>query len=136
MAGLGKTTGESTQGERISLIMSEQTEYFVLVAILFAAYVCMRVMVVWNGWELPKPERPVEDYAGKGIDAEELSHRVQNTRKKLQDRRAALQATGFKRDVLVGDKREQIAKLAFFQNPPGPSGESQETEDGFCLLMV
>ena len=116
--------------------MSEQTEYFILMAILFGGYVCMRIFVVWYAQNLPEAEHEPEDFTGKGLEIGELSDRVHRVRENWHEPRTASQANGFKRGLLVASKREQVVKLAFFQKPPGPPSETQETGDGLHLLLV
>jgi hypothetical protein len=115
--------------------MFTQTEYFILMAVLFAGYLFMRVFVVWS-FRLPKPPPEQGDHSCNGIDAGELSSRVQHVREKLLEPKPASQTNSFKRELLVQGKREQVAKLAFFQSPPPPPPEPQEPEQGFHLLMA
>ena len=141
MADSGKTKGEPAQGEHIFLTvnMSKQTEYFILVGILFAGYVCMRVWVVWYAQNLPKaPEEPEgsDGPEGKGIEIQELSDRIQRVREEWHEDKPATQTNSFKRELLVESKREQMAKMSFFQNPPPPLPELHDEERGFHLLMA
>ena len=118
------------------MTMSTQTEYFVFVAILSASYLCMRFAVLWYWRSLPPKETETWDHVGKGIDAEELSGRVQHVRKEWREKKSALQSDAFKRELMVASKREQMAKLSFFQSAAPPPAEPQEPEQGFHLLMA
>lgn len=113
--------------------MSESTEYFILMAILFGGYVCMRIFVVWYAQNLPKAEHEPEDFTIKGIETSELSSRVQRVRKSWTEPKPASQTNRFKRELLVASKREQVVKLAFFQKPPTPPPEE---EHRFYVLLA
>ena len=118
--------------------------YFILVAVLLAAYAIVRVAIWWDFHESSKlpPERPGRrsNKPGTPIDTSKLAGRVEELRQ--HDYAAATKAGDeFKKPLLVEEKRREIEKLAFFQKPPPeptPPVEPPEHEhkDGLHLMFI
>jgi hypothetical protein len=109
--------------------------YFELVAALLGIYGVFRV-VIWIQFRRdfqPLPPSKLANYKGQAIDPSHLAERLREVRR---DYTAAVrkQPSSFKRPGLVKSKREQFAKLAFFQRPP-PEQETPDQEHSSLLLL-
>jgi hypothetical protein len=109
-------------------------EYFELMGLMFGVY-CFARFIFWLEMRprtyIPRPLQPGDE--GKAINTTALSERLQHVR---EDYAAGLahQSPDFKRALAVERKREEIAKLAFFQEAPPP--ETPEEEHGLNLMFV
>lgn len=110
------------------------TDYFILVAILAGCYLVARLAIA-ESFRLPKP--PLERSFGEGhpLDTTSLVGRVQQVREEMPNKASSNQFAQFKRAQLVENKREQMAKLDFFQPPP-PTPPTLEDERQLYLLLV
>jgi len=110
-------------------------EYFCIVAFLFLAYLCLRYAII-AAVKLPAlPREPVHGH-GKGIEAEQISNRIQQVRVALAHANVPGQAAGFKRALMVQNKRAQIAGMAFFQARPPVVPKSDDESHQLRLLVV
>ena len=116
-------------------------EYFAIVGVLLVYYVVAR----WafsdafsdpQKWQksrfckksyISDPEKP--------IDATPLLGRIGKVREELKFGQTPKGGSVFNRARAVQDKREQIAKLSFFQSSPKPP-EPPQGEDEMPLLLV
>jgi hypothetical protein len=111
--------------------------YFELMGVLFAAYAIVRLAI---GWERRALRREGQRWNStgqvSGIDASRLASRVGQLR---QDGHAGAveKPASFKKPLLVEERRQEIGKLPFFQNPPpAPPPEPPEREDGTTLMFI
>ena len=113
-------------------------DYFEIAGVLFAAY-CVIRFIIWTELRLnTQPDTPSKPYDGpiKSLDTTVLSHRLQNVRRDYHVEKPA-QSDSLKQSLLVRSRREEIAKLAFFQKPPPePPPEPPEHDHGWNVLVV
>jgi hypothetical protein len=104
-------------------------DYLITMGVLFAVYCLIRRVFILP--PLPKHPRPM---LGKGIDVTDVSERVKHLREELKENKVPGTHPDFKRALRVESKREEIAKLAFFQTPhPQPS---EDSEHGHPLNLI
>jgi len=106
--------------------MATWKEYLELVGILLGVYAFFRV-IIWMQfrWD-SRPALPSKNpnYTCCPIDASPLAERLRDVRQDYRAQARAHQPFFVKRALLVASRREQMAKLAFFQKPqPEPSGQ-------------
>lgn len=110
-------------------------EYFEIAGALFLMYAVVR-FGIWQSLRLPDdvpPER-ISKEPGKPIDATVLSERLQHVRREHQ-RASPAQPMSFKQALVLEAKREEVARLAFFQKPPPPE-PLEEEHGGMGTLLV
>lgn len=105
--------------------------------VMLAAYAIVRLAIGWEFRSRPMPEKrwdPMEPEL-PGIDASKLASRVEQLR---QAGYAGVieKSASFKKPLMVEEKRREMEKLAFFQNPPPEPPEPPEHEDGMRLLFI
>jgi len=114
--------------------------YFTAVVVLLVLYVLARPCLLdclrlgHDLWlDHKRPKKAGADEPGTGIDASGLARRVSEIKR---DHAGGLQQypSAFKKPLLVERKREEMARMAFFQRPAGP--EPHEKEDGLTLILV
>src|ERR1700743_1652023 len=100
--------------------MNFWVQYLLLTALLFALYLCIHCTYAFYWENLPSlfGFSESDDLPGHSIDTRPLSSRVQHVREELTDAKVPVKAAGYKRALMVESKRQQVAKLAFFQSPP------------------
>ena len=113
------------------------SDYFIAMGILFAVYLLMRVSVVPAVLALkPPPYAPVQ-FDGKGIDATGLFDRIEQVRNGFTESKARNHSRAIKRALLVDSKRDEMRKLAFFQNSvQSPSEPPPQHDHGLPLLLA
>ena len=109
--------------------------YFSIFGGLFLLYTVVRFSL-WEACRPPKGEP--EDWKtdarpGTPIDASLLAKRVEQLKKDYTGELPATQDT-FKKPLLVEQRREEIAQLAFFHRPKEP--DPPEKDDGFAWMFV
>lgn len=95
-------------------------EYFIAMGVLFFCYLCLRCAFS-SVWRLPPaPPEPVH-LEGHAIETGQLASRVQQVREEIEiaEPGSPARSASFKRAFLVENKREEMAKLDFFQDSAG-----------------
>ena len=105
-------------------------EYFECAGVLLLVYGIFRVVI---GLELrndfkPLPPSEPSDIQSHPIDTSPLVQRLEEVRQDYAAE-AQMRPPSAKKPRLIAERREEIAKLAFFQKPP------PEPEPGLVLLM-
>src|ERR1700722_20492332 len=90
-------------------------EFLIIVGISLVIHGVLR-RVYLDYRSLPPPEKPTE-FNGKVLDTEELLGKVQQARAEMTAPKSPSPHPTFKRALMVESKREEIARLSFFQNP-------------------
>lgn len=112
-------------------------EYFELVAGLLGIYAVLRAGIWWQFGQyfkrFPSGKRMVCD--GHPIETSPLTERLREVRQDYSAEAHAHRPLFFKRSLLLESKREEIAKLAFFQKPP-PVLEPPDHEHPSLLLAL
>ncbi len=105
--------------------------------ILLASYLFIR-LAVEPAIRLPPPPPPYRPivFDGKGIDASELTKRIESVRAGFTESNAPNRPSSFKRELLVASKREEMRRLSFFQNPPPSASEPPPPDHGLPLLLA
>ena len=116
------------------------TEYFECAGALLVIYALVRTLV-WAQLRLElrgglgsRPESEPSNLQSHPIDTTELEHRLQEVRRDYAAE-AHAHPSAVNKPLLVAERREEIAKMAFFQRPP-PEPELPEKEHGSPLLLA
>ena len=116
------------------------TEYFELAGALLVIYVLVRTLI-WAQLRMElrehsesRIESEPSNVPSHPIDTKELEHRLQEVRRNYAAE-ARAHPSAANKSLLVAERREEIAKQAFFQKPP-PEPEQPEKEPGAPLLLA
>jgi hypothetical protein len=122
-------------------------EYFELAAALLAFYAIFRVILWWEMgyfrmedavrkfFSKRPPEPKHMDLEGHPIDTTQLVERVRDVRQDFSSEAQAHRPGSLNRSALVESRREEIAKLSFFQKPP-PELEAPDHEHPSLMLLT
>jgi hypothetical protein len=128
--------------------MSDDTfirDYLITFGVLFVGYLFVRWIYSYYDHDFPRKDvirLPVMfsnarmELTGKSIDAENLAAQVKELRAELREHRdASAHSPDFKRALRVEEKRQQIAKLAFFE-PRAEQPHDGPSQDQLLMLMA
>jgi len=119
--------------------------YFEAVGVLLLIYGVVRTLI-WMEYRMETPRTDGEDefrrvqrleppnMESHAIDATQLKQRVEEARRDFVAE-ARMHPSVTNKPLLVEERRQEIAKLAFFQKPP-PEAEISEKEHGAPLLLA
>jgi hypothetical protein len=115
-------------------------EYYEFAAALFVIYLLVRTLI-WAQLRMElredsesRLESEPSNVQSHPIDTTELEHRLQEVRRDYAAE-ARAHPSAVNKPLLVAERREEIAKMAFFQKPP-PEPESPGKEHGSPLLLA
>ena len=104
--------------------------YFFTAGVMFLIYVAARFSF-WYNDRSPKPRH--DDRPGSAIDAAPLTERLQ----RVKDSYTAELPAGhnpFKKPLQVEQRRQEIARMAYFQKPV--QVDEPEKHDGLTMILV
>lgn len=115
------------------------TEYFIIMLAMLVVYPVLRYVVVStfdDALRLSKIRRADSQLDGHSLDANPLANRVRQVREEISGKNSSNQFKEFKRSALVESKRQELARLRFFQPPPNAPAPEREDERHSFLLCV
>ena len=110
--------------------MSNWEIYLGTCGVLLLVYIAARISI-WDDRRVPK-EKP-DTRPGSAIDASPLTKRLAEVKDAYTNEGPVDQAA-FKRPLRVAQRRQEIARMAYFQKPV--EVEEPEKHDGLTMILV